>query len=244
MSHTSDAPGTGAARATRAEQAGVAAQPSAEGHQPGIRQAQKQQTRQALLDAGLRLLEHQNLSSLGLRELTREVGVSPAAFYRHFPDMAGLGVALVDEALGSLHDMVRAVLADGADGSVPDVLIERTVAITAAYVDEHRPHIRFIARERHGGVRTVREAIAAELGRFTDEVAAGLAAQPSSAGWSRAELHVLAGLYVDHMVMTAAELLEAPRDDTAVRRRIMHAARLRMRIISVGRRHWLDPEPD
>lgn len=211
-------------------------------HTSGVRQAQKQQTRQALMDAGLRLLEHQNLSSLGLRELTREVGVSPAAFYRHFPDMADLGVALVGESLGSLHTMIRAVLADGADDDAPDALIDRTVAITAAYVDEHRPHIRFISRERHGGVQTVREAIAAELDRFADEVAAGLAAQPASAGWRPGDLLVLAGLYVDHMVMTASALLEAPADDARERERIMAAARLRMRIISIGRRHWLDPE--
>jgi AcrR family transcriptional regulator len=156
--------------------------------------------------------------------------------------MADLGVALVGEALGSLHDVVRAVLADGADDAAPDALIARTVAIIAAYVDEHRPHIRFIARERHGGVRTVREAIAAELARFADEVAAGLAVQSASAGWSAGDLRVLAELYVDHMVTTAAELLEAPPDDPAARRRITHAARLRMRIISIGRRHWLDPE--
>jgi AcrR family transcriptional regulator len=210
-------------------------------HTPGVRQAQKQQTRQALLDAGLRLLEHQNLSSLGLRELTRAVGVSPAAFYRHFPDMADLGVALVGESLGSLHAMIRATLADGADDSDPDALIGRTVAITAAYVDEHRPHIRFIARERHGGVRPVREAIAAELERFADEVAAGLAAQPISAGWTRDDLLMLAGLYVDHMVMTASALLDVPADDPRAWERITHAARLRMRIISIGRRHWLEP---
>jgi AcrR family transcriptional regulator len=208
-------------------------------HTSGVRQAQKQQTRQSLLDAGLRLLEHQNLSSLGLRELTREVGVSPAAFYRHFPGMADLGVALVGEALGSLHAVIRAVMAEGA-GS--DELIDRTVAITAAYVAEHRPHIRFIARERHGGVAAVREAIAAELNRFADEVAAGLAAQPVSAGWPADDLRVLAELYVDHMVMTAAAFLEAPPDDRAARDRIVHAARLRMRIIRIGRLHWLDPE--
>jgi AcrR family transcriptional regulator len=208
-------------------------------HTPGVRQAQKQQTRQSLLDAGLRLLEHQNLSSLGLRELTREIGVSPAAFYRHFPDMADLGVALVGESLGSLHTVVRAVMAEGA-GS--EDIIDRTVAIIAAYVAEHRPHVRFIARERHGGVTRVREAIAAELDRFADEVAAGLAAQPASAGWPADDLHVLAELYVDHMVMTAAAFLEAPPDDPAAREKIVHAACLRMRIISIGRLHWLDPE--
>lgn len=208
-------------------------------HTSGVRQAQKQQTHQSLLDAGLRLLERQNLSSLGLRELTREIGVSPAAFYRHFPDMAALGVALVGEALGSLHTVIRSVM---ADGSSSEELIDRTVAITAAYVDEHRPHIRFIARERHGGVQDVREAIAAELDRFADEVADGLAAHPSSECWDRGDLHVLAQLYVDHMVMTAAALLDAPADDPAARERIIHAARLRMRIISIGRKHWLDPE--
>lgn len=212
----------------------------AAGSPPGVRQVQKQQTRQSLLDAGLRLLEHQNLSSLGLRELTREIGVSPAAFYRHFPGMAELGVALVGESLGSLHAVIRAVMADESDS---EELIDRTVAITAAYVDEHRPHVRFIARERHGGVTAVREAIAAELERFADEVAAGLAAQPVSAGWPAEDLRVLAELYVDHMVMTAAAFLEAPAGDPAARARIVHAARMRMRVISIGRLHWLDPEP-
>jgi AcrR family transcriptional regulator len=208
-------------------------------HMPGIRQVQKQQTRQALLDAGLRLLEHQNLSSLGLRELTRAVGVSPAAFYRHFPDMAGLGVALVDEALGSLHGVIRAVMAQTTDS---EDLIDRTVTIIAAYVQEHRPHIRFIARERYGGVRRVREAIAAQLGLFADEVASGLATQPASAGWTAAELRVLAELYVDHMVSTAAAFLDVPPDDPGAFDGLAHAARMRMRIISIGRAHWLDPD--
>lgn len=208
-------------------------------HTSGVRQAQKQQTRQALLDAGLRLLERQNLSSLGLRELTREVGVSPAAFYRHFPDMADLGVALVDEALGSLHGVIRAVLTGSTDSAD---LIDRTVTIIAAYVRDHRPHVRFIARERYGGVERVRAAIAAQLRRFADEVAAALAGRPLSAGWSPDELRVLAELYVDHMVTTAAAFLDLPPDDPAAHDRIVHAARMRMRIISLGRAHWLDPE--
>jgi AcrR family transcriptional regulator len=209
-------------------------------HTPGVRRAQKEQTRQALLDAGLRLLDAQSLSSLGLREVTREVGVAPAAFYRHFPDIAALGVALVGEALGSLHGAITAALADAGPDPDPQALIDRTVALTAAYVDEHRPHIRFIARERYGGVRAVREAIAAQLALFTREVAAALAAQPSSAGWRPEEVEMLAGLYVDHMVTTAAALMEAPQDDPAARAAITDAARLRMRVVSLGRAHWLD----
>jgi hypothetical protein len=71
-------------------------------------------------------------------------------------------------------------------------------------------------------------------------VAAGLAAQPASAGWQPDELLILAQLYVDHMVMTAAAFLDADPGDPAAHERIVRAARLRMRIISLGRAHWLD----
>lgn len=175
-------------------------------HTLGVRQAQKQKTRRALLDAGLRLLEDQSLSSLGLREVTRVVGVAPAAFYRHFRDMSDLGVALVEESLGSLHGVVRVILAE-RDGD--EQLIDATVEAVAELVRRYPAHIRFIARERHGGVRPVREAIAAELSRFADEVAEAFAPQLTAEGWSLEDVRMLAELYVDHMVMTATAFLEA-----------------------------------
>ncbi|MEU1418752.1 TetR family transcriptional regulator [Kitasatospora sp. NPDC005751] len=204
-------------------------------HTVGARQAQKQQSRRALLDAGLHLLADQNLASVGVREVTREAGLSPAAFYRHFPDLAALGVALVEESLASLHVMIRSVLA-GAGGS--DELIDRTVDVIEQHVRDHRPHVRFLARERHGGVRQVREAIDVELGRFATEVGAALALQPVSQGWSEEDLRMLAELYVDHMVSTAAALLEAQEVDPERERHIAATARLQLRLISLGRRHW------
>ena len=55
--------------------------------------------RSALLDAGLRLLRERSVDDLGLRELARDVGVSPAAIYRHFPDKNALMAALAVEGL-------------------------------------------------------------------------------------------------------------------------------------------------
>ncbi|MFG2889833.1 TetR family transcriptional regulator [Streptomyces sp. NPDC048248] len=175
-------------------------------HTLGVRQAQKQKTRQALLDAALGLLEEQSLSSLGLREVTRMVGIAPTAFYRHFRDLGELGVALVEEALGSLHVMVRAILAEQA---AAEERIDRTVAVVERHVREHPAHVRFVARERHGGVRAVRLAIADELERFAAEVAAALKTQPVSEGWTDEDIRMLAELYVDRLVTTAAELLDA-----------------------------------
>lgn len=207
-------------------------------HTLGIRQAQKQKTRQAFLDAALGLLEEQSLSSLGLREVTRAVGVAPTAFYRHFRSTADLGVALVDEALGSLHPMVRTTV------SMPgEERITQAVRLIADYVSAHPAHVRFIARERHGGVQPVREAIRAQLARFADEVRSELANDPGAEGWSDDDLLMLAHLYVDQMLITASlflETLESPEPSEAERERVTQVATRQLRLISLGRQHWLD----
>ncbi|AIJ13212.1 TetR family transcriptional regulator [Streptomyces violaceoruber] len=206
-------------------------------HTPGVRQAQKRKTRQALLDAALGLLEEQSLSSLGLREVTRAVGVAPTAFYRHFHSTADLGVALVEEALGSLHPMIRTTMSPAEDD---DERIARAVELIAGHVAAHPAHVRFIARERHGGVQPVRRAIREQLARFAEEVRAELATDASAAGWSETDLRMLAGLYVDQMLITASlflETLDAPEEE---RRRAVETARRQLRLISVGRTHWLD----
>jgi AcrR family transcriptional regulator len=203
-------------------------------HTVGVRQTQKLRTRQALLDAALGLLEHQSLSSLGLREVTRAAGVAPTAFYRHFDDTAALGVALVEEALGSLHGMIGATLAETGDS---EERLDRSIELIMRHVGEQPAHFRFIAREQHGGVGPVREAIAAQLRRFAEEVATALAEEPESRGWCDEDLLMLGGLYVDHMVITASALLDAGPEGE---REVAGVARRRLRLVTLGRLHWLD----
>ncbi|RKE18920.1 TetR family transcriptional regulator [Streptomyces sp. TLI_171] len=199
---------------------------------PGVRQAQKQASRRALLDAALGLLEQQNLSGLGVREVTRAAGLSPAGFYRHFADLAELGVVLVQESLASLHEMIRAVFAGAGE---PEQLIDRSVEVIAAHVAAHTAHIRFLARERHGGVKPVRDAVAAELHRFAEELAGLLAVQPDTADWPPADRGMLAQLYVDRMVSTALAMVEAEPAERAV---LADTVRTQLRLINLGSRHW------
>ncbi|MET8645316.1 TetR family transcriptional regulator [Streptomyces sp. NPDC004096] len=206
-------------------------------HTLGIRQAQKRKTRQALLDAALGLLEEQSLSSLGLREVTRAVGVAPTAFYRHFRSTADLGVELVEEALGSLHPMIGSTVSATGDS---DERITRAVDLIARHVDAYPAHVRFIARERHGGVQPVREAIRRQLARFAEEVKVALADHPESAGWSDEDLLMLAGLYVDQMLMTASQFLEAMEGPAEERERVARTAAQRLRLVGIGRHHWQD----
>ncbi len=203
-------------------------------HTTGKRQAQKEQTRQALLDAALALLEEQSLSSLGLREVTRVAGIAPTAFYRHFRSTADLGVALVDQVLDSLHEMIGVTL--GTPGGL-DERIARSVDLITGQVRQYPAHVRFLARERHGGVQPVREAIAQQLAQFADEVGKELAGQPESAGWREEDVLMLSRLYVDLMVLTATAVLDAP---PGAEEQVVALARRQMRLVSLGRRHWLD----
>ena len=65
--------------------------------------------RNALLTAALVILEREGEAGLGLRDLARAVGVSPAAPYRHFDSRAGLLEALAVTGFQKFSADMRAV---------------------------------------------------------------------------------------------------------------------------------------
>lgn len=73
--------------------------------------------REALIAAGMRALEGQAGADLSLRELAREVGVSPAAVYRHFPNKDALLAALGREGLEMLGAAQRKAYDAAGGGS-------------------------------------------------------------------------------------------------------------------------------
>ena len=68
--------------------------------------------RPALLAAGLRLAREGGVAALGLRELTRAVGVSPNAAYRHFADHHALVLAIAHDAQDLLASAMRDRMAE------------------------------------------------------------------------------------------------------------------------------------
>ena len=79
------------------------------------REERKEATRRAIIAAALKLLEERSFSALSLREVTREAGIVPAAFYRHFDSMDALGLVLIDESFRSLREMLRSARAGKLD---------------------------------------------------------------------------------------------------------------------------------
>jgi AcrR family transcriptional regulator len=199
------------------------------------RQERKQRTRQALLDAALALLEEQSFSSLSLRQVTRAAGIVPTAFYRHFEDMEELGLVLIDESFRTLRAMIRSAR---ADPRTYEHMIANSVEILVGYVHEHDAHFRFIARERFGGVASLRHAIRTEIRLFASDLATDLARLPDLDRWSGEDLQLLAGLMVATMVGTAEALLDAPAGDATAEAEVAATARRQLRMITLGAPHW------
>ena len=204
----------------------------------GARAAEKGMTRQALLDAALELSADKGLSSVSLREVARAAGVVPAAFYRHFTDVAALGVAVVDQSLGRLRGASRLIRSGLA---ATDEVIDRTMELMVAEIRAHPAGYLFIARERYGGVPAVRDAIREQLRRSADELAEDLshsgAAEVSYLhDWSVEDLRMATTLIVDHVVQTAAHLLDV-QDPATVEEMRTNATR-QLRLIVLGCRAW------
>ncbi|MCV7149946.1 TetR family transcriptional regulator [Mycolicibacterium pyrenivorans] len=197
------------------------------------REQRKEATRRAIVAAALHLLAERSFSALSLREVTREAGIVPAAFYRHFDSMEALGLVLIDESFRALRDMLRGARAGKLD---PNRVIESSVDILIDGVQERREHWRFIGRERSSGVTVLRYAIRTEIRLITSELAIDLARFPGLNTWSSEDLNILASVFVNSMILIA-ESLEDTTDPTAIDE-IRRIAIKQLRMITVGVAGW------
>lgn len=202
---------------------------------PRTRAERKEQTRRKLLDVTLKLVTERSLAGISLREVAREAGIVPTAFYRHYASVDELGVELVDESMRPLRQMIR----DARKGRVTsgDIIAE-TVAILAKQVRDHPEQFYFLTRERYGGIASVRRAVATELRLFTSDLTIDLARLTTGFDWSTDDLEMAADLMVAAMLGTVMNLLEAdarhPEDTASI---LDHAER-QLRLIVLGMSHW------
>lgn len=76
-------------------------------------------TRDIILSAALELVDDAGLSALSLRSLGKRLGVSQAAFYRHFPDKAALLEGICEQLWRLTYERFLA-LVQGADAALDD----------------------------------------------------------------------------------------------------------------------------
>ena len=192
----------------------------------------KERTRRAILDAALQLSGEQTLAALSLRQVAKEVGIVPTAFYRHFDSLDDLGLALVEESFASL----RALLRDVRQGAPAfNWIIDNSIDVVVDHALAHRAHFGFIARERGAGPRVVREEISRQIEQFERELAADLARIPGPDSWTEEDLRVLANLIVTSMVALGEQVITA---DGRAQEAIVQRARRQLRMVLIGAVNW------
>lgn len=199
------------------------------------RAERKERTRQRLLDVTIRLIADRSLASISLREVAREAGIVPTAFYRHYATMDALGIDLVDESMRPLRQMIRdARRGRAAHGDI----IADTVAVLAKQVRDHPDQFRFLSRERYGGVAAVRRAIATELRLFTSDLTIDLARLTTGYDWSTDDLEMAASLMVAAMLTTVMDLLETDERHPEDAKVLLDQAEKQLRLIVLGMGAW------
>ena len=163
--------------------------------------------RRALLEAALTILEREGEAGLGLRDLARAVGVSPAAPYRHFDSRAALLEALAVTGFQRFTAAMKAV----AEANPPDMLsaMGKTYVLfalsnPALFRLMFSPQLR---RDNRPGLRMAADAAFQTLRHVSGgDVKTGRVA--ALAAWAR--VHGLAVLLLDGQIaIQAGEDIEA-----------------------------------
>jgi TetR/AcrR family transcriptional regulator, fatty acid biosynthesis regulator len=135
------------------------------------RAERKARTRRALIDVAVRLSADRGFAGLSLREVCREAGLAPTAFYRHFKDMDDLGLALVDEVALSLRYLMRQARQRAESG---ESRVRASAETFVQFIRRDAHLFRLLLGERSGSSLAFRKALKREMSLFVSELAEDL----------------------------------------------------------------------
>ena len=200
------------------------------------RTERKDLTRNSLLQAALGLMgEGRSFTSLGIREIAREAGMVPNAFYRHFRNTDELGLELVEEMGIALRRLLRE--ARQTDATNPDI-VRRSVQVYRHYVVDNRLLFLFVSSERSGGSRSLRMAIRNEVAHFTNEMAQDFRRLGAYKELSTASLQMVCGLIVTTMLAAAPEILDLPPDQPMLEAEMAENFVKQLQVVLLGASLW------
>ena len=203
------------------------------------RTERKDITRSTLMQAALDLMgEGRSFTSLALREIAREAGMVPNAFYRHFRNTDELGLALVEEVGITLRRLLRQ--ARQVDVAQTEML-RRSVQVYHQYVKQNRLQFLFISSERSGGSRLLRMAIRSEVTHFTHEMAQDFRRLGAYPELPTATLQMICGLIVTTMLAAAPEMLDLPPGQPLLEAEMTETFVRQLRLVLLGAANWREP---
>lgn len=172
--------------------------------------------RERLLKAALRLgARSRSIASLGLRELAREAGMHHTAIYRHFQSIDDVAVALVEPLSAQLRKDLHAARSSARKG--PKDMIRASTLRYFEYVREHPLGVIFCAREIHGGLPILREALQVMLDEFAVDSAEDLISLDLDNQLPTYDmLLTLTRIIAQHTLFAALDYLEQPEDSDKI----------------------------
>jgi TetR/AcrR family transcriptional regulator, fatty acid biosynthesis regulator len=205
-------------------------------HDVPTRSERKAVTHRALLNAALALVgEGRSFSGIALREIARQAGMVPNAFYRHFRNTDELGLELVEEMGITLRRLLReARQVDPAQGD----MVRRSVKVYQDYVKANRLQFLFISSERSGGSRILRLAIRNDVTHFTNEMAQDFRALGLYKELPTPRLQMVCGLIVMTMLAAATDILDLPPDQPMLEEEMAENFVQQLKIILLGAGAW------
>lgn len=211
---------------------------SAERKDKLTRTERKDITRNSLLQAALALIgEGRSFTSLGIREIAREAGMVPNAFYRHFRSTDDLGLALVEEVGITLRRLLREVRQNAVEQAE---MTRRSVQVYHQYVVQNRLLFLFISSERSGGSRILRLAIRNEVTHFTNEMAQDFRRIGIYNDMSTQSLQMVCGVIVTTMLAAAPEILDLPPEQPLLETEMIANFVRQMQVVLLGASRWRD----
>ncbi len=160
------------------------------------------------MKAALRLsAQRRSISDLGIRELAREAGLHHTAIYRHFQSIETVAVALVERLSTQLRADLRKTRREAAQGGQD--LVRASTERYFEYVKAHPQGVIFCAREMHGALPVLREALHQMLDDFASDTAFDLATLSTHLQLPDEEtLLVLTRLIAEQTLFAALDYLE------------------------------------
>jgi len=129
-------------------------------------------SREDVIAAALKLIgPHRSVSSLSLREVSREAGIAPNSFYRQFRDMDELAVALIEKAGSSLRQIIGEARQRALTGGS---IVRSSVEIFMHQLGSDDKLLHILLREGTVGSDAFKQAVDRQLNFFEEELQADL----------------------------------------------------------------------
>ncbi len=163
-----------------------------------------------MVAAAQELASGRSFDTLSLREIAKLAGIAPTSFYRHFHDMEGLGLALIEGCGESLLELMHDVRRQATSGRS---LIRVSVETLFEFILRNQGMSRMVLQESLSRESPFGDAAQQLLETMTADLAEFLVSDAKRRGVPLAHPRLAAGSTVTILFASGIALLNTPVDE-------------------------------